>query len=210
MVASALVDGSTDLTADTRLIDAAVRCIARWGVAKTTLDDVAREAGCSRATIYRAFPGGKESLLAGVVRVELNRFYRGLADRLEGASTLEDLLAAGLSEAHRALTDHDALRFLLAHEPEVVLPNLTFHRLELVLAGATAFGTPYLAPHVGDDAAPRVAEWVARLVLSYTLCPSAGYDLADEDDARRLVRDFVMPGVDALSTAPVPPTSARS
>ena len=32
-------------------------CIARWGTAKTTLDDIAREAGCSRATIYRLFPG---------------------------------------------------------------------------------------------------------------------------------------------------------
>jgi hypothetical protein len=55
-----------------------------------------------------------------------------------------------------------------------------------------------------------VAEWVARLVLSYTLCPSAGYDLADEDDARRLVRSFVLPGVATLSTATVPPTSSRS
>ena len=40
-----------------RLLDATVACIARVGVSKTTLDDVAREAGCSRATLYRYFPG---------------------------------------------------------------------------------------------------------------------------------------------------------
>ena len=34
---------------------ALLTCIARYGLAKTTLDDVAREAGCSRATLYRYF-----------------------------------------------------------------------------------------------------------------------------------------------------------
>ena len=47
----------------TRIVEATLRCIARWGIAKTTLDDVAREAGCGRATIYRAFPGGKAEVL---------------------------------------------------------------------------------------------------------------------------------------------------
>ena len=38
-------------------LDAALACVARVGVAKTTLDDVAKEAGCARATVYRCFPG---------------------------------------------------------------------------------------------------------------------------------------------------------
>ncbi|MGZ4705878.1 MAG: TetR/AcrR family transcriptional regulator, partial [Acidimicrobiales bacterium] len=46
-----------------RILEAALRCVARWGLIKTTVDDVAREAGCSRATIYRAFPGGKQSVI---------------------------------------------------------------------------------------------------------------------------------------------------
>ena len=49
-----------------RVLDATLTCIARVGVAKTTLDDVAREAGCSRATVYRYFPG-KQPLLDAVV-----------------------------------------------------------------------------------------------------------------------------------------------
>jgi AcrR family transcriptional regulator len=36
-----------------RLLDAAERCFLRWGPAKTTLDDIAEEAGVSRATVYR-------------------------------------------------------------------------------------------------------------------------------------------------------------
>ena len=51
------------------------RCIARWGVAKTTLDDIAREAGVSRATVYRTLPGGKDRLLAVVLDHEVGRFF---------------------------------------------------------------------------------------------------------------------------------------
>src|SRR3989440_10810923 len=91
-----------------RVVDAALRCIARWGVAKTTLDDVGREAGYSRATVYRLFPGGKEGLLDAVCRVELARFFAGLGSRLEAVADqgLEALLVAGMSEAGRRLLGH--------------------------------------------------------------------------------------------------------
>ena len=47
----------------TRLVDAALECVAKWGVEKTSLDDVAKSAGISRATVYRLFPGGKEAVV---------------------------------------------------------------------------------------------------------------------------------------------------
>ncbi len=44
-----------------RLLQATYDCVARWGLAKTTVEDAAREAGVSRATVYRYFPGGATS-----------------------------------------------------------------------------------------------------------------------------------------------------
>ncbi len=44
-----------------RLLQATYDCVARWGLAKTTVEDAAREAGVSRATVYRYFPGGVTS-----------------------------------------------------------------------------------------------------------------------------------------------------
>src|SRR5262245_45253316 len=44
-----------------RILAATLRCLGKWGTVKTTLDDIAREAGCSRATVYRTFPGGKDA-----------------------------------------------------------------------------------------------------------------------------------------------------
>ena len=48
------------------ILDAALTCIGRVGLAKTTLDDVAREARCARATVYRCF-ANKQQLLAALV-----------------------------------------------------------------------------------------------------------------------------------------------
>ena len=181
--------------ADQRILAATRRCIARWGVAKTTLDDVAGEAGCSRATIYRLFPGGKDSLLTAFLQGEVAGLFGALRRRLEGIDDLEELVVAGITEAARQLAGHDALQFLLAHEPEVLLPRICFHHMDGVLRTISEFVAPYLAPHVGADEASRAAEWLARMVLSYTACPAPWVDVRDEESVRRLVRAFVLPGL---------------
>lgn len=190
------IDGS----ADDRIINAALVCFARWGIAKTTLDDIAREAGCSRASIYRQFPGGKDVVLDAVAGRERRAFFDGLRAALDGCADLEDLLVTGVTHATRAIRDHKALQFLLAHEPELILPAVAFDRLDAVLDLAAAFCAPYLAPHVGQEWAPRAGEWITRMILSYALVPATGFDLAVEDDARRFIGSFVMPGL----TQPAP------
>jgi AcrR family transcriptional regulator len=178
-----------------RILDATLRCAARWGVSKTTLDDVAREAGCSRATIYRTFAGGKDALLAAAARREIERFFEQLAARLDATESLDDLLVAAITEAARWVAGQDVFQYLLTHEPEVVLPHLAFHRLDALFAVVAAHAAPHLAPYVPPGDAPRIAEWVTRLVLSYTLVPSADVDLTDDADARRLVTGLLVPGI---------------
>ena len=51
-----------------RILDATLTCLGRVGLTKTTLDDVAREAGCARATLYRYFPGKQPLVNALVAR----------------------------------------------------------------------------------------------------------------------------------------------
>jgi AcrR family transcriptional regulator len=177
-----------------RVIDATLRCMARWGISKTTLEDVAREAGLSRATVYRIVPGGKENLLALVSASELNRFFMALDAAAKSVDGLEDTLVAGVTTAARHLEDHGALRFLIEHEPEQILPRFAFHNLDAILVNVRAFAGPYLEPWLGD-AAGRTAEWIARIVLSYACTPSDEFDLTDEESARRLIRMYVMPGL---------------
>ena len=122
-----------------RIVDGALRCLARQGVAKTTVDDIAREAGLSRATLYRTFPGGRDAVLGAVVETEAARLTSALAVVMGEAKDLEDVLVAGMVEAARRLRTHAALAYVLTHEPGVILPHLTFAELDriLLVAGDT-------------------------------------------------------------------------
>jgi AcrR family transcriptional regulator len=179
---------------DDRVRDAALRCIARTGVRKTTLDDVAGEAGCSRATIYRAFPGGKDVLFASMTEREAERVLRDLAADLADAVDLEETLVTAITGATRAMLGHEALQYLMVHEPEVVLPHLSFDGLDPVLAEAVEFLAPFLRPFLPDDTASAVAEWAARVVCLYA-DPEAPFDLTQRADARRLIDTYLIPGL---------------
>jgi AcrR family transcriptional regulator len=194
--------GAPTTSARVRVIDGALACIARQGVGKTTLDDVARAAGCSRATVYRAFPGGKDAVLGAVVDTEVSRFFSALAVRMGAATDLEDVLVAGMVEAATRVAEHPALEFLLQHEPELVLSQLAFARMDEVLAVTCAFTAPFLGRWLDQAEAKRVAEWAARIVVSYLVCPADGVDLTDDAQVRRLVRMFVLPGIRALQMPP--------
>src|SRR5207248_10910340 len=95
----------------------------------------------------------------------------------------------------RSLAEHAALQFVLAYEPEVILPRVAFHHADRVLSVVTELTAPYLARHVVADEAHRAAECVARIVLSYTLASAPGVDGRGEESVRRLVRAFVLPGL---------------
>jgi AcrR family transcriptional regulator len=185
-----------------RIADAAMRCIARTGVSKTTLDDVAREAGCSRATVYRTFPGGKEEVIAAAVDTEVARFFSAIAVEMGQAEDLEDAVVAGMVATARAIENHPALQYVLTYEPGVLLPHLCFARMDGVLEVASRFTGAFLARWLDRDAARRVADLSARIVVSYIASPAPGVDIRDEDSARRLVSTFVMPGARKLAHEP--------
>lgn len=191
-----LIDGAPT-TVEDRVLDAMVDCIARWGVGKTTADDIARTAGVSRATLYRVFPGGKDVAFEALLRHEAARFFTAVTDPLAEAETLEDLVVVGIVEAARFLTSHEALRYVMEHEPERVLPAFAFHRLDAALATATAFTVPHLARFVPDpDRAEAGAEWLVRLLLSYAANPSPKLDLTAPRSVRSFVRTYVLPVLD--------------
>ena len=181
-----------------RLVDGALRCLARQGIAKTTVDDIAREAGLSRATAYRAFPGGKDDILAAVVETEVARLFSYLAVVMGEAHDLEDVLVAGMVESARRLRAHQALSYLLAYEPGAVLPHLTFAGQDRVLLVAGDLAAPFFARWLEPEQASRAAEWAVRIVLAYCSDQTPATDLTDAAATRALVRTFVLPGILAL------------
>src|SRR4029079_12198982 len=93
-----------------RILDAALTCIGRVGLAKTTLDDVAREAGCARATVYRCFPN-KQSLLSLLVAREAQVLHDLVVHVTANSETLGDAIAGAVIAAVEMLREHGALTF---------------------------------------------------------------------------------------------------
>ncbi|HLG01510.1 MAG TPA: TetR/AcrR family transcriptional regulator [Acidimicrobiia bacterium] len=184
-----------------RIIEGAYECVARFGMAKTTIEDVAKASGVSRATIYRQFPGGRDELLRETVAWEAGRFMGRLAEEVAGAPDLPALVESALRFAHRALLEHEVLQKVLATEPERFLPMLTVDRRPLAIA--EAFLLPYVerAAERGllrDGVDPREAtEYVARMLLSLAASPGS-VDHANRDEVRELVRDQVLAGIVAV------------
>jgi AcrR family transcriptional regulator len=188
--------------AERRVIEAAKRCCERWGFAKVTVDDIAAEAGVSRATLYRMFPGGKDVLFEAMRVLELEEFFSALRSSIEGAETVDELLCRAVVDSLRAMRADEHLALLLAAAPGETLGQLTVDGLPRIIRVACVFLTPLLAPHLPDrESATRIVELLVRLVISQFLAPSEQLDLTNEAVARDFLRTFVLPAI-ALPTAP--------
>jgi len=174
-------------TVEGRVIDAAEECVGRFGWAKTTVADIASKAEMSRATLYRAFPGGRDAIFESVRRAYILSFFQDLTGPLKRGESLGEVLADAMVSAARALRDDERFQYQLAHEPGPLLQQLTFDGLDQILAASRVFVAPYLARFVSKRQANRLAEWATRIVLTYTLEPSPYFDPTDT----AAVHDFV-------------------
>jgi AcrR family transcriptional regulator len=187
---------STPAPVDVRARAAVLACIGRFGLAKTTIDDIAREAGCSRATLYRYFDGKPEIVRSAVV-AEHERIAGVVVAAGRGAATFADAVVAAVVVGARELRGHDALQFLLAHEPESVLVHLAFgpgDRLLIAVGDAIA---PAFDRWLTPDDTIRAGDWLARIVRSYVLMPHPPIDFTDPTAARAFLEQFVIPGLES-------------
>src|SRR3546814_19442189 len=57
-----------DVRVEDKIIDATVKCFERYGIQKTSMDDIAKIAKISRPTIYRYFPSRHHLAVEVLVR----------------------------------------------------------------------------------------------------------------------------------------------
>ena len=186
-----------------RILDAAKRCAERWGFERLTVDDIAAEAGVSRATLYRIFPGGKDVLFEALRVRERAEFFDELTAEVADVDDFEDLVVRLVVTATRALRDDDHLALMLASAPGEILVELTAAGVPRIVATATDYLAPLLKPHLDDaDTATPFIELLVRVTLSYFLAPSDHVDLGDPDSAR----SFLGPAITLLSTRTTEPS----
>jgi AcrR family transcriptional regulator len=187
---------SDPLATRERLLASTYECVARFGIAKTTVEDVVRASGISRATIYRHFPGGRDELLLETVGWELAHYFTRLGDHVRDEPDLVHLVEAGLVFARRSLLEHELLQRILQTEPERLLGLLTTESAKTVPFIAS-FLLPYLQREQGAGRLrpeldlDRASEHLARMLLSLIGTPGRWrYD--DPVELRTLVTEELL------------------
>lgn len=158
----------------TRILDATLATMADHGIARLSLEDVARRAGLSRQTVYRYFPSKGDLVEATVLREE-QVFIAAMVSAAGRQRELESALRAAIEAAMRTGQAHALLNRLLATEPESLVALVTTDRGPVLSAARQALQEILSAwlPRVPKARLLMAADAVARLVVSYVVNPPA-------------------------------------
>jgi TetR/AcrR family transcriptional repressor of uid operon len=181
----------------TRVLDAAYEQFGRFGIQRSTMEDVARRAGVSRITVYRRF-ATKDALVEQVVRREFRRYFDRFLVEIKQAETVADRVVLGFVSSLRAIRDDPLIGGLLAAEPDLIAPSMisdggrTLATVREFVAGQLR--REQRAGNVSDALdVDIVAEMMVRVSASFLAIPSHLVDLDDDEQLAALAHRFLVP-----------------
>jgi AcrR family transcriptional regulator len=163
-----------------RILDAAGGLFAERGVAAVGMNDIARTAGCSRATLYRYFEN-REALHDAYVHREARGVHRRLAEVIDGITEPRERLLAGLTTALALVRENPALSSWFAGTPIGAEMAEGSEVIQTLTAG-------FLQTLNNADDPDRRARWLVRVLTSLLIFPGR-----DADDERAMLAEFVIP-----------------
>ena len=102
------------------ILEAARRRFLRFGVRKTTVDEVAREAGCSRTTLYAHFRN-KQDLYASLLEQDAEAFIREASGVLATGANAGRKIRGIVETTRRTYARNHVMRLALAGDAEMSL-----------------------------------------------------------------------------------------
>jgi AcrR family transcriptional regulator len=102
------------------ILEAARRRFIRFGPRKTTMDEVAREAACSRATVYAHF-GSKEDLYASLLRADWEAFVEEVEEIRASAGDARRKIRRIVEATRATYANNQVLRLAAVRDDEMTL-----------------------------------------------------------------------------------------
>lgn len=175
-----LAERRTEVAAD-RILDAAERLFTQHDAAAVGMNEVARAAGCSRATLYRYFEN-RDALYTAFVHRETYRVFRDLGARLDPAATPTERLVDGIVGALSLVRESPALSSWFAPSQRPIGGEMA-ERSDVIRTLTESYLTS-----LGVTEVQQKARWIVRVMISLLVFP--GHDDADE---RAMLEEFVVP-----------------
>jgi len=180
-----------------RLLDAAEGCLEQFGPQKTSMEDVARAAGMSRATVYRYFEN-RDALLLGVASRQAASLATEAIQFLAGFNTISDWLVEGCLFTLREIPKRPVFASLTT-----ALDAGAASKLMLGSSGMIQIGVNVLRPMFANAKEQgllrdgvdidMLIEWLLRVLWTYLNAPSQV--ATDEDSLRKLFHMMLIPAV---------------
>jgi AcrR family transcriptional regulator len=180
-----LAERRTEVAAD-RILDAAEQLFTRHDPGSVGMNEIAKAAGCSRATLYRYFEN-REALRIAYVARETHRLSESIDDRINAIVDPRERLVTGILTTLRLVRESPALSAWFATTSGPLGAELA-EQSDVIIALAAAFVTS-----LGNDDPANVAgrgRWLVRAITSLLIFPGR-----DEDDERAMLTEFVAPVV---------------
>ncbi len=175
------------------ILDAARTVFEQYGARRANVEDVARAAGVSRSTLYRAYPN-KDVLLEAVLVAELDAFLVEL-DRVATDLPPREAVVECFTQGLRLTREIPLLARLAETEPDLITAAGAASHSSLVLGSAERVaGTLRRAgATMPGDELLTVAELMLRVAWTYLLNPRGGLDVDDETAVRDYARRYLAP-----------------
>ena len=180
-----------------RMLDAAEACLQRFGVAKTTVEDVAQAAGLSRATVYRQF-GSRDALLLAVAAREADRVATQAELYLRRFDDVGSWLVEGILFCLREIPKRPLLAQFMAPQDLGTTGRMVLNSERMLAIGAEIL-RPVFEPARREGLLHRdleldaLIEWVLRILMSFLAVP--GPPARTEQQLRRLLHTMLLPAV---------------
>ena len=168
----------TELAAE-RILDAAGALFVERGVDKPGMDEVARAAGCSRATLYRYFEN-RQALIYAFAHREARLITKQVARATTDVSDPRSRVVEAVVACLAAVRERPHLAAWYAGDSTLLREVL--HDSSVIRGVAQS----YLAAD-SDATDPDLADWVLRIILSFLTSPGD-----DEESERRLLERFLV------------------
>ena len=180
--------------AQAHFIDAAEACFERYGVVKTTMEDIAKMAGVSRPTVYRHF-SDRDSLILAVVMRRARSLIGKAQAFIRRQERFEDQLVEGLLFLVKTGRRDPFIRILVSPE-HLDMAQQILGATDAVVDLTQAMWGPILLEaaargELNPDLDLRdIAVWLTHVQLILV----GRFDVAtDDDDIRRMLRTFLAP-----------------
>ena len=176
MAASQTTETSHDEAMRERIVVAAAECFTRLGIAKTSIQDVARLSDVSRGTVYRYFED-RQTLIEAGVEHGANQYYRDAASAMDRKDDLAAQIGAFAEVAARTQLEHRTRDRI--QDGDSTLMRLVVSDRKRTLRRHADFLRAYVDAAVErgevDDSidVDEACEWLARIIVSLTVLQSS-------------------------------------